>query len=393
MKRNEFATILAYVGMLAIALLVGFLVIRPILIDWSSSNKILSVIISLVVGILINALFIELGHLLGAKVGRYEVYSFCVLGLCFKKGKEGKWKFALSNFDGLTGETKISPKDVKKATSSGIIAFPLFFYLLEVIIGVILMAVSSRLVTGAGGTTADPDAVWLRIASVIVLAVGGMIYLYDYFPAHLDSETDGYRMVLLSKKMNKEAYNQLLLNRYNAAMGLPLVAYPIYEAVTDYTAQVNMDRVYSELAQNNFGPAILIIQKTLDTEERISASTRSEAMALKLSLVLLTTKRDAGLEYYENIENEDRRYLAEFFNAPSLRAYLLVSGVLEGSETETNYALDKAAKVLKRVPEGRKEVEERLMELTVKRIQTLHPSWKLNPWKDEPKQPQEKEEK
>ena len=393
MKRNEFATILAYLGMIAIALLVGFLVIRPLLLDWSSGIKILVVILSLVVGIILNASFLELGHLLGAKAGHYTVYSFCILGLTFKKDKEGKTKFSLGGFDGLTGETKMKPNDIEKATASGLIAFPLFFYLIEVIIGVVLMAVSTRLVNGVGGAQADANAVWLRIASVILLSVGGMIYLYNYFPAHLDSETDGYRMLLLSKKINKQAYNQLLLNRYQSEMGLPLSAFPIYDDVTDYTAQVNMDRVYTELDHNNFGQAILVVQKTLDTEERISAGTRNEAMAMKLSLVLLTTKREIGLQYYDNIENDDRSYLAEFFNAPSLRSYLLVSGVLEGSETETAYALDKAERIIKRVPSSRRAIEEKLLELTIKRITTLHPSWKLPNWKGEEEAPKKEEKK
>ncbi len=383
MKRNDFATILAYIGMIAIALLVGFLVIRPIILEWNSDIKLLVVILALVGGILLNAILLELGHLLGAKVGHYIVYSLCVFGITFKKDKEGKTKVTFGGFDGLTGETKISPKDIEKSTTSGLIAFPLVFFMLEVLAGVILMAVSTRLVNGVGGTAADPNAVWLRIVSVIVLSTGGMIFLYNYFPAHVDSETDGYRMLLLSKKINKEAYNQLLLNRYQSEMGMPLSAFPVYDDVTDYTAQVNMDHVYTELAKNNFGPAILIVQKTLDTEERISAGTRSEAMAMKLSLVLLTTKRDVGLQYYDNIENDDRRYLAEFFNAPSLRAYLLVSGVLEGSETETAYAMDKASRVMKHVPKSHKAIEEKLLDLTIQRIKTLHPSWKLPSWKDE----------
>ncbi|MBO4540556.1 MAG: hypothetical protein J5736_01075 [Bacilli bacterium] len=389
MKRNDFATILAYIGMIAIALLVGFLVIRPILLDWSSDLKLLVVILSLVVGILLNSIFLELGHFLGGKAGHYLVYSVCVFGIALMKDKTGKTKLGISKYDGLTGETKLSPKDIGKASATGVIAFPLFFYLLEVLAGVILMAVSTRLVNGVGGVAADPNAVWLRISSIIVLSTGGMIYLYNYFPARVDAETDGYRMLLLSKKINKEAYNQLLLNRYQSEMGLPLSQFPVYDDVTDYTAQVNMDHVYTELMKNNFGPAILIVQKTLDTEERISPSTRNEAMAMKLSLVLLTTKRDVGLQYYENIENEDRQYLGEFFNAPSLRAYLLVSGVLEGSETETSYAMDKAARVMKHVPASHKAIEEKLLELTIKRITTLHPSWKLPSWKDE----EEKEKK
>jgi hypothetical protein len=101
-------------------------------------------------------------------------------------------------------------------------------------------------------------------------------------------------------------------------------------------------------------------------------------MAMKLSLVLLTTRRDGGLTYYEeNVENPQRKYLATLPDAPALRSYLLVAGVLEGSETETNYALERAPKIMKNVPESRKVIEEKLLGLTLQRIKTLHPTWKL----------------
>ena len=46
MKRNDFATYIVYLGMIAIALLVGFLVVRPILSNWSSDYGLLTVILS-----------------------------------------------------------------------------------------------------------------------------------------------------------------------------------------------------------------------------------------------------------------------------------------------------------------------------------------------------------
>jgi hypothetical protein len=374
MKRNDFATYIVYLGMIAIALLVGFLVVRPILSNWSSDYGLLTVILSVLGGAILNSVLLELGHLLGAKAGHYNVYGWTVLGLSFKKDANGKTKVGFSNFEGLTGETKMAPKDIEKATSSGVILLPLVLFLVEVVGGMVMIAFSDRMVN----RDAMADAVWMKVVAVIVMAVGGMIFLYNYFPAHLDSVTDGYRMVLLSKPINKEAYNRHLLNEYCSTMGLPVPPIPTYDDVTDYTAAVNMDKVYQCLAAGKYGEAILIVQKTLDTEERVSETTANEAMAMKLSLVLLTTRRDGGLTYYEeNVENPQRKYLATLPDAPALRSYLLVAGVLEGSETETNYALERAPKIMKNVPESRKVIEEKLLGLTLQRIKTLHPTWKL----------------
>ena len=380
MKKNDFATFIVYVGMMAIALLVGLLVLRPVIESdsWKSSAKILIVLGCIGAGVLINSLLLEVGHLLGAKMGHYKVYSWIVLGVGFRRTKEGKMKAAISGFNGLTGETKIVPNDPEKSTTSGMTLIPLVLYLVEVIVGVVLIGISDRRLN----VNADYSAPWLKVFAITMMSVGGIIYLYNFFPANLDVITDGYRMILLSKPINREAYNRHLINEYNGVMGIPLKDFPVYDDVTDYTAAVNMDKVYSELAKGGYGQAILIVQKTLETEERISEATKNEAMAMKLSIVLLTTKREAGLTYYDNIENEDRKYLATLPDGPALRAYLLVAGVLEGSEAETNYALAKAARIMRKTPEARKEVELKLLGYTIQRIKTLHPNWNLVNWEN-----------
>ncbi|MBP5091250.1 MAG: hypothetical protein J6328_01655 [Bacilli bacterium] len=381
MKRNDFAVFIVYVGILATAVLVGLLVLRPLLLAWDNEFKILVAIAAVLGGALFNALLIEVGHFLGAKAGHYDVYAWCILGLGVKKDAEGKKKFGFMNHDGLTGDTKITPKDLEKSTASGLILIPLILFLAEVIGGMVMIAFSDRGVKVDG----NPNAVWMKVVAVTVMTIGGMIYLYNYFPAHLDNVTDGYRMILLSKPINKEAYNRHLQNEYRAAMGLPLPPIPVYDDVTDYTAAVNMDKVYQLLRAGKYGEAILVVQKTLDTEERVSESTANEAMAMKLSLVLLTTRRDGGLTYYEeNVENPQRKYLATLPDASALRAYLLVAGVLEGSETETNYALERAPKIMRRVPDSKKDVENKLLSLTLQRIKTLHPTWTLKNVEEKP---------
>ena len=373
MKKNEFASFLVYIAMLAIAIVVGIFVIRPVLLKWDNKLEFLWVILFILGGAVFNSLLLELGHVVGGKIGKMDIWFFCVLGFAIKKDNKGKTSFKFSAFDGLTGQTRFLPKDVEKSSAPPSIAFPLFLYLLEVVGGVFMIAISER--NFDRGTV---DALWMKAFAVIFLSLGRMIYLYNYFPAHLDSPTDGYRMTLLNKPINKVAYNHLLVNEYRSAMGLPLEDTILYDELTDFTAQVNMTKVYDELSKNNIAKALGIIEKTLENEEaKLSQNTVNRAMAMKLSLVLLTTKKGEGAEYYETIDDEDRKYIANLSDGPSLRCYLLISGVLEGSETETKYALAKKEKILKRTPESEKKVEEKLIELTITRIKNLHPSWEI----------------
>jgi hypothetical protein len=93
MKKSDFAAFIVYVLMFALAMLVGFLVIRGIVSDansWGIHNPILLVILSVVVAVIFNALLLEFGHLLGAKAGGYTISMWCLFGLAFKKQPNGQ---------------------------------------------------------------------------------------------------------------------------------------------------------------------------------------------------------------------------------------------------------------------------------------------------------------
>ncbi len=100
MKKNDVMGYVVYALMLGGAVGVGFGAIRPLLID----NDIISelpmpgvvlVLISVLAGTLLSALILELGHLLGAKIGKYKVMSWNCLFICFKRDKNGSIELRL----------------------------------------------------------------------------------------------------------------------------------------------------------------------------------------------------------------------------------------------------------------------------------------------------------
>lgn len=376
MKKSDFAAFIVYVLMFALAMLVGFLVIRGIVSDansWGIHNPILLVILSVVVAVIFNALLLEFGHLLGAKAGGYTISMWCLFGLAFKKQPNGKFKLGISNFEGLTGETRVVPKDVKKSSLSAYMVFPLLGFLLEIIACVIIMAFAQRDKNTYGTSSAIG---WLYLAGIIFMTVGGMVYLYDIFPARLDAETDGYRMTILNKPINRLAYNQMLLARNRADNHLAPLPAPVYDDVTDFTWSLNVLAVYDAVLRDKYIEAIKIVQRTLDTSEKVSQATKDEAMAMKLSIVLLTLKRDDGKIYYdENCNNDQRKYLATLPDVVTARCYILISGVLDGNQSETNFAIDKLDKLIKKIPEEQKAGEMKLLNLSLTRVKTLHPDW------------------
>ena len=382
MKKNEFATFIVYVAMFGLALAIGLSVIRPIIVDYGSALPMPSavvVIIALIAGVLINATAIELCHVLGAKVGKYRVLKCTVLGLSFSF-LNGKKKFAVSSFEGLTGETKVAPTNVEENSLNGYIFFPLLFLVVEFIGCIVGIAICQNL------EAKTPSIAWLHISLVTVLTVGAMLFLYDLFPTRLDSVTDGYLLVLLNKPVNRVAYNNLLLAKAAAMEGQPIPETPVYEELTDFTASLNFLAIYRKLAEGKPEEALAILEPILAEEAQVSDSWKDYARTLKLAVLLEGEDKTKGKKYYESFDDVAKKYIAGITNLVALRAYLLIASFIEGSESESNYAIDKAEKAIKACDPDFKNVEKSLLQLDVDLTREAHPSWEVYrlPWEEKP---------
>lgn len=380
MKKNDFAIIVAYVLMIGLAIMMGFLVIKPILEEYgnainSSINSVVLILLSLAGGVLLNALMLEFLHLAGAKIGKYEILSFVVLGIGFTKTKEKK-KFGFHTFEGLTGETKVRPLDPKASSLGLFVFFPVLGLILEVLVLMIISNVAAR----EGASLA-----WLRVMSLTILAVGGMIYIYDLFPARLDADTDGFLLILLSKPANKYAYNNILEARYCEQFGLPAPEPVVYDDVTEFTGMLNIYRVANLLVEGKSQEAERILAINLNPEARIPSSIHNISMAYKLALLLERKDKKEGKKYYDEISDNERRYLAELSSMAACRCYILISAFVENSENECNYAVDKVSQILKHTDAEILEEEKSLVDSEVKDIRKEHISWEVNPlpWEED----------
>lgn len=365
-KKNDFATFLVYLAMFAIALLVGLLVISPAIREngIATPTAIVIVVISVLVGVIFNSASLELLHMLGAASGGYKILSVCVLGLTFRKKGKDKKRFAFAGFDGLTGETKILPKDVEKSSPSGIVFFPMLGYLLEVIILLILSACLSSIT-------------WFPISCYVVLAIGGMIFVYNDFPAHLDSVTDGYLLILLTKPINRIAFNQILVAEKSENKEEALASLPIYEELSDFTANLNALAAYRMILKGDNEGALQIFTKITEAEKNVSKSLRDEAACQRLSLLLLLEKKQEAKDYYEGMDDNMRKYIASLVTLPALRCYALVAGIVEESDTEVSWAFDKVERLQKKASGVELEGENKLLSDSYFYLKKMHPGWDI----------------
>jgi len=307
-------------------------------------------------------------------MGHYKVTSWICLGLGWKIGKDGKKHATAASFDGLTGETKAIPMDVKKSNPRHMIYMPLLFLLLEVA-GLATMVAICRSMGDVNNPGSDPHIMAWAVFGVIILAVAGMIYVYDIFPAPLDAKNDGYLLTILTNDTNKEAYNQILVAEDKMANGLPVGDTPVYDSVTNFTSRVNDVTLYQRLSKGDYEGALAIVEKTIACKNKVSESIYEEAMTQKTALFLMSRPLEEAKQFYIDLPLSDKKHIAGLNSAPCVRTYVLVSGLVDESQNEVEEALKRSYAVLKKAGSDKKPIELALLNQSLAMVSKKHPDW------------------
>lgn len=372
MRKEDICSLFVYLVMIAIALIVGLTAVSDAfktMYDISFNNFGFTVIV-LVVGLLFNVIMLEMFHAIGAKIGGYLVVSFNVLGFCWTKNANG-WKFSFRDFDGLTGETKLAPKSGKSKLTA-YIWLPIVGYILELAACIIIFTLGQS-------AEAKSPLRWLGIAALLFIIISSMIALYNIVPLKLDSMTDGYRMVLSSKPINSEALNEVMRIENLQREGKPVDNIKIFDEITEFTASVNLYSVYEDLSKGEYEKAEKIIDNILTHKDKISATTANRLLAQKLYIRIVSTKLSEAEEYYnKEIDDNVRRFISNDLSMESLRAYVLIAGLLDKSIAEVQYANSRKQKALKRALATRADIESKLYDDAIQRVLNEHKDWDLS---------------
>ena len=373
MKKEDVSGIIVYLLILAIAVVFGLTVLREYSSQWDSVLVyILFIFGAILSGVILNAVMFEVAHILGAKAGRYKILSVNILGLLwYKDGEKSKFKF--SGYDGLTGETRILPKeDVKKEPNpSPYLLFGTLFYALEIIIAVVLFTLQKEL----------HNDIFTKISYfVLVIAViGGMVLVYNILPFKLDATTDGYRMRMTSNKANKIAFNELLRVEEAVRQGETDVEVATFNEITNFTADLNLNKVYMLLDKGEFEEAEKLIDIIIAGKETISEKVYIRARAQKIYINIYTKPLEEAKEYYEKeVPMVERRQLSNDLSMVSVRTYLLMSGLLDNSKSECNIAINNVRRCFNSTPKQRQKTEANLFNEALKKVDEVHPNWKLS---------------
>ena len=371
MKKEDITGTIAYLLILAFGAVFFFFVLR----NHSGASGlgelyILFNIGALATGLVFNAILFEVAHVLGALVGGYSIKSVNILRFCWKKDN-GKVKFCFSSFDGLTGETKIVPKEnlKKQANPYPYLLFGSLFVVIEIIAIMIVFSMYKN---------ENPPMGNVAYFLLTVGVVGLMIFIYNILPFQLDSMTDGYRLTKVSNPKNREAFNELLKVDNDISQG-KYVEVKVFEEVTNYTADINLNKAYARLNQGNFEEAEKILDTIINSKENVSYNVYIRAKAQKVYLHLINGDIETIKDFYEkSVPVSERRAISEDCSMPCIRAYILMSGLLDKSRSECAIAINKVGKAYKKAPEITREVEKKLFNDALKKVNEAHPKWEFD---------------
>ena len=377
MKKEDVTGLVVYLVIIALAVVFGFTVLQTHSSESSLSGLlyVLYVSGSVIAGAIVNAVLFELAHVLGAKLGKYKVVSVNILGFCFYK-EENKTKFRFASYDGLTGETKIVPKEgmEEKANPYPYLFFGSLFFVVE---AVAVMIVFSVLRNAEDDVLKDVAYSFLTIG-----AIGLLVLLYNIMPLHIDSMTDGYRLTMVSNPKNRAAFNELLRVEYEMNRGNTDVEIKVFDEITNFTADLNLNRVYSLLDKKEYQAADEILIKIINAKDSISEKVFIRARAQKIYIDLITRSLEEAREYYDKeVPVSERRAISNDVSMASIRAYLLMSGLLDRSRSECIIALNNVYRAFKQTPKNRQKTEVILFNEALDKVIQAHPDWELEGYK------------
>lgn len=211
---------------------------------------------------------------------------------------------------------------------------------------------------------------------MIALIVSAFMLFYNFLPLKLDTKTDGYQLRLISNKANISAFNELLRVKSCEVSNTDPGETKIFEDITDYTAEINMVSYYNYLQVEDYANALKVLELNLKGKDKISDTLKIRLEAHKIFILLFTNEITKAKKYYEEeISQEDKRVISNSSMMECIRAYVLISGIIDISEGEVQYATSRVDSAFKKVEALRKPIEKKLYIAAVNKVKELHPKW------------------
>jgi hypothetical protein len=365
MKKEDIYSLIVYGLMVGIALFVGLEIIAPAFrqLGIVGAAQYGYAIITILGGFLLNAFLLEFGHLLGALVGGYNIKSINVLGLSLTK-TNNQWIFAIKPFEGLTGETIVSPRSTQSKPTLNLWG-GLILYVVEVVVA---FYVAYYVFT---------EEQWGRYASIVIIAIGGMLMMYNFMPFKMDTITDGYRLTTVTQGKGNEAFNELVRIEKAYEENQDPKPFKQFKELNTLTVQVLLHEIYDQLLRLDYNGAMININKIMNTP-KLGESMINQAFAMKTYVDFMQTTEEGRKEIFYNLSSRERKYIANDSHMMTITTYLIVAGTIEDSFSESVFCYDRKPTALQRVHEKNiRHIQDQLFARVLEMVQSKHKDWKF----------------
>ena len=194
--------------------------------------------------------------------------------------------------------------------------------------------------------------------------------------------TDGYRLTMVSNPKNRAAFNELLRVEQEIQQGNQDVEVKVFDEITNFTADLNLNKVYALLDKKDYAAAEEILNKIIAAKDGVDAKVYIRARAQKIYINLITKDLEEAKVYYDKeVPVSERREISNDVSMASIRAYLLMSGLLDKSRSECIIALNNVYRAFKHTPKNRQQTEITLFNEALDRVCAAHPDWELDGYK------------
>ncbi len=366
MKKEELTTLVVYGVMIAIAIFVGVNIIAPAFTTLGITGiaQYGYAIVTIFGAFIINVISLELGHILGALAGGYSINTVNFLGLAFVRTKTG-FRVRFQPYEGLTGETTVTPK-AKKIRPRLFLWGGLVIYLLEIILALFI----------AYGLFGEMQ--WGRYAAIVVVAVGGMLMIYNFMPFKLDTVTDGYRLATLTTSEGNAAYLELQRIEKAYKEGKNPQPFQVSQDLNNLTIQIYFHKIYQALVDEDYETAEKDL-KYISTSPRLGENLQQKILMIKTFIYFMRVKPKTASTFYYKLDSKQRKYLSNDTNMITLTTYLYVAGMIEESYSEASYTFERQHVAIKKIHEsGRKAAESILFDRVLKMVKKKNPGWRFS---------------
>ena len=321
-------------------------------------------LIAIIIGFIITVIFMELGHIVGAKIGGYRIISVSFLWLTFVRQNK-KWKITTTTFDGFTGETKVAPKK-ENANPMPMFWFGTIFLLILVLLGIYLPSVIPA---------KDSLKTHFVYGGYIISTIAGLMVFYNILPLRLDTKNDAIMMRFVRKERIQK-YNDICRIQGELYDGEGLEELEDLPENDYLLAHWNYYAYLEKVYNGEYQKAEEILDRMIQDSEKLPDAIYDELLAAILVLLLLTKSKEEAQEYFLSVSPQVRKTINLCSTVEGSRNYFFISAIMNDNFEEAKSAYKKyLTKEKQNLEVGRNFDEDSMMAMMMNQIHEIHPEW------------------